>query len=42
MTLQDVAHHLQVSWDVVKGIEKRYLLRHFSRPIFSLSFIPPF
>jgi transposase len=32
MTLQDVAHHLQVSWDVVKGIEKRYLQRHFSRP----------
>jgi transposase len=32
MTLQDIARHLGVSWDVIKGIQKRYLIRHFSRP----------
>lgn len=32
MTIQDVAHHLGVSWDVVKDIQKRYLNRKFSRP----------
>lgn len=32
MTIQDVAHHLGVSWDVVKDIQKRYLLRRFARP----------
>ncbi|MBS0264563.1 MAG: ISL3 family transposase [Planctomycetes bacterium] len=32
MTIQDVAHHLQVSWDLVKGIQKRYLKKKFSRP----------
>lgn len=32
MTIQDVAHHLGVSWDVIKDIQKRYLLRHFARP----------
>jgi transposase len=32
MTIQDVAHHLDVSWDVVKDIQKRYLSRKFSRP----------
>lgn len=32
MTIQDVAHHLQVSWDVIKDIQKRYLLRHFAKP----------
>ena len=32
MTIQDVARHLGVSWDVIKEIQKRYLKRHFSRP----------
>jgi transposase len=32
MTIQDVAQHLGVSWDVVKDIQKRYLKRHFERP----------
>src|SRR6476660_7860815 len=32
MTIQDLADHLQVSWDVVKGIQKRYLKKKFSRP----------
>jgi len=32
MTIQDVAHPLQVSWDVIKDIQKRYLLRHFAKP----------
>ena len=32
MTIQDVAHHLGVSWDVVKDIQKRHLVRRFSRP----------
>ena len=32
MTIQDVAHHLGVSWDVIKDIQKRYLGRKFSRP----------
>ena len=32
MTIQDVARHLQVSWDVVKDIPKRYLHRHFAKP----------
>jgi len=32
MTIQDTAHHLGVSWDVVKEIQKRYLQRRFSRP----------
>jgi transposase len=32
MTIQDVARHLEVSWDVIKDIQKRYLLRHFARP----------
>lgn len=32
MTIQDIARHLSVSWDVIKGIQKRYLIRHFSRP----------
>ena len=31
MTIQDVARHLQVSWDVVKDIQKRYLGRKFGR-----------
>jgi transposase len=32
MTIRDVAHHLGVSWDVIKDIQKRYLLRHFAKP----------
>jgi transposase len=32
MTIKDVARHLQVSWDVVKDIQKRSLSRRFSRP----------
>ena len=32
MTIKGVAQHLQVTWDTVKDIEKRYLERHYSRP----------
>lgn len=32
MTIKDVAQHLQVSWDIVKDMVKRYLHRRFSRP----------
>ena len=32
MTIQDMARHFGVSWDVVKDIQKRYLKRKFSRP----------
>jgi transposase len=32
MTIQGVARHLGVSWDVIKDIQKRYLLRHFAKP----------
>jgi transposase len=32
MTIKDVADHLDVSWDVVKDIQKRYLVRRFARP----------
>jgi transposase len=32
MTIQDVACHLEISWDVVKDIQKRDLKRRFSRP----------
>lgn len=32
MTIQDVADHLEVSWDVIKDIQKRYLHRRFSKP----------
>lgn len=32
MTLQDVANHLQVSWDTVKDIHSIYLQRHYSPP----------
>lgn len=31
-TIQDVAHHLGVSWGLVKGIHMRYLRRRFSKP----------
>jgi transposase len=32
MTIQDVAEHLQVSWDLVKEIQRSDLERRFSRP----------
>ncbi len=32
MTIQGVARHLNVSWDVVKDIQKRYLGRKFGNP----------
>jgi transposase len=32
MTIKDVARHLGVSWDVIKDIQKRYLIRRFARP----------
>jgi transposase len=32
MTIQDVAGHLGVGWDLVKSIQKRYLTRRFKRP----------
>lgn len=31
-TIKDVAHHLGISWDVVKEIQKQDLKRRFSRP----------
>jgi transposase len=32
MTIRDVATHLGISWDVIKDIQKRDLVRRFSRP----------
>lgn len=32
MTIQDVARHLDVSWDVVKEIVKEHLRRHYAKP----------
>ena len=32
MTIKDVARHLGVSWDLIKDIQKRHLLRRFARP----------
>lgn len=32
MTIQDVAHHLGVGWDLVKEIQKQHLQRHYSKP----------
>lgn len=32
MTIQDVARHLSISWDVIKDIQKRQLQRKFSGP----------
>jgi len=32
MTIQDVAEHLQVGWDLVKNIQREHLLRHYDRP----------
>lgn len=31
-TVQDIARHLQVSWDIVRDIQKRHLLRRYSKP----------
>ena len=31
-TIQDVADHLQVSWDIIKDIQKRHLVKKFSKP----------
>ena len=31
-TIQDVARHLGLSWDVIKDIQKRHLRRHYFRP----------
>src|SRR6516165_10609123 len=32
MTIKDVAHHLDVGWDLVKDIQKRDLSRRFAKP----------
>src|SRR3990172_9336758 len=32
MTIQDVANHLGISWDVIKEIQKADLKRQFDRP----------
>jgi len=32
MTILDVANFLDVSWDIIKDIQKRYLTRRFSKP----------
>lgn len=32
MTILDVARHLNVSWDMIKNIQKRYLTKKFSHP----------
>ncbi|MBC7852092.1 MAG: ISL3 family transposase [Pirellulaceae bacterium] len=32
MTIQDVAEHLGVSWDIVKDIQKRHLQKHYAKP----------
>jgi transposase len=32
MTIKDVARHLEVSWDVIKDIQKRNLKKRFARP----------
>jgi transposase len=32
MTILDVAEHLEVSWDVVKDIQKRNLTKYFAKP----------
>ena len=32
MTIEDISHSLDMSWNRVKEIEKSYLKRHFSRP----------
>ena len=32
MTISDVARHLNVGWDMIKEIQKRYLTRRFAKP----------
>jgi transposase len=32
MTILDVAHHLDVGWDLIKDIQKRDLLRRYAKP----------
>ena len=32
MTIQDVAQHLKVGWDMIKNIQKRHLLKHYAKP----------
>lgn len=32
MTIQDVANHLNVSWDVIKDIQKRNLEKRYKSP----------
>jgi len=32
MTIRDVANHLQVSWDIIKDIQKRNLQKRYKRP----------
>ncbi|MBI5758622.1 MAG: ISL3 family transposase [Planctomycetales bacterium] len=32
MTIRDVARHLGASWDTIKDIQKRFLVKHFARP----------
>jgi transposase len=31
-TIRDVADHLEVSWDIIKDIQKRHLVRKYSKP----------
>ena len=31
-TIQDIARHLGVSWDIVRDIQKRHLVRRYSKP----------
>lgn len=32
MTIQDVAQHLNVGWDMIKDIQRRHLLKHYAKP----------
>ena len=32
MTIKDVANHLRVGWDLIKDIQKRYLVQKYSKP----------
>ena len=32
MTIQDVARHLSISWDVIKDIQRRHLEKHYATP----------
>lgn len=36
MTIKDVAIHLGISWDIVKGMQKRYLKKRYKNPCASL------